>query len=297
MRLIWIIPLLLSFWASPATGLSDVNKCLLEIHEKMKNPITQTVNGVVGIGWDDLTNKVTLPIFANEYKECQTTPDGSYLIPDNILAIPVQEVVIDRTASSYKRFQDISEDNIKTERNEGKFMFFGGGTYSEGQQTIKKYLSDRNTIMLESKIGYKAFTFIAREKEGLDEAFKDKIEEIVKSIEEEKPLLAQYQAELIIRDYGTHVVNKALTGAMISSKWFIDDKGETKNDAKMMKMSNDAAADFLGLFGGGSSGLSSNKDTSNSGYRNETRYCIIDTKGGPDVRRLLNAGNDVSVFL
>uniref|UniRef100_A0A914YJY0 Perforin-2 n=1 Tax=Panagrolaimus superbus TaxID=310955 RepID=A0A914YJY0_9BILA len=198
--------------------LSNENNCLYTLHNQMDNKLTTTTPGIVGVGWDDLSNKMTLPILATKFDHCKTTPDGHFLIPDNVLAIPVQEVFIDRSARSYKSYDDVEKENIQAERAEFS-SFVGGGTYAKGNQDTKKRFSNKNTMMLEAKIGYKAFTFIAETQE-LDAAFQQKIDEIIESIYEERLVLAQYQAECLIRDYGTHIVNKALTGASMKYKAF-----------------------------------------------------------------------------
>uniref|UniRef100_A0AC35ER06 Uncharacterized protein n=1 Tax=Panagrolaimus sp. PS1159 TaxID=55785 RepID=A0AC35ER06_9BILA len=186
-------------------ALSDVNSCLLQLHQQLDNKLTTTTSGIVGVGFDDLTNEITLPIFATTFYKCKTTPDGHFLIPDNVLAVPIQEVFIDRSARSYKSYDDVEKERIKDNRHDIN-GFVGGGTFAKGNQETKKYFSDKNTMMFEVKIGYKAFIFIAEDTE-LDNAFRGKIDDIIESLDRNLTILAKYQAECIIRDYGTHIVN------------------------------------------------------------------------------------------
>uniref|UniRef100_A0AC34F097 Macrophage-expressed gene 1 protein n=1 Tax=Panagrolaimus sp. ES5 TaxID=591445 RepID=A0AC34F097_9BILA len=237
----------------------------------MGNMITTTTPGIVGVGWDDLTNEMTLPILATKFDQCKTTPDGHFLIPDNVLA----------------------RKNIRANRD-GMGSFVGGGSYSRGNQEIKKHFSNKNTMMLEAQIGYKAFIFIAEAKE-LDAAFQIKIDEIIESLYEERLTLAQYQAECLIRDYGTHVVNKALTGASMKYKAFVGTEGLHEHDATVSKMESEAAITFLGLLSADKKSESENRMLSKNGFEQRTQYSTIETKGGADVRNVLSAKDESAI--
>uniref|UniRef100_A0A914PIW4 Macrophage-expressed gene 1 protein n=1 Tax=Panagrolaimus davidi TaxID=227884 RepID=A0A914PIW4_9BILA len=281
------------------TELSDENGCLLQLHQQMGNMLNATASGIVGVSWDDLTNKMTLPIFATTFTKCKTTPDGHFLIPDNVLAVPVQEVFIDRTAKSYKSYNDIEKDNIRAERHEydthmGRSRL--SGTFSKSNEEIKKIFSKGNMMMFEAQIGYKAFTFIAEEAE-LNSAFRGKIDEIIESLDLSHPILAKYQAECIIRDYGTHVVNKVLTGASMKYKAFmktsqVDKYTHESGGGRIPE--TEASETFLRLVELGmdrissSSWSASNNKTRNS-FEDNVQYSTIETKGGSDVRKILKA--------
>lgn len=268
--------------------LSDEKICLFTLHNRMGNTYTTTSSGLVGVGWDDLTNKITLPIFSTKFDKCKTTPDGHFLIPDNVLAVPVQEIFVDRKAKSYKFYSDVEKENIRGDRHEfGSIV--GGGSFSTGNQEIKKQFANGNTMMLEAQIGYKAFIFIL-EAEELDVAFNIKIDEIIDSLNSGLPILAKYQAECIIRDYGTHVVNKALTGASMKYKAFVRINGSHTQDTE--KIESEAAITFFGLIGGVEKLMFENHSSKN-GFEERAQYSIIETKGGPDVRKILNTKDEV----
>uniref|UniRef100_A0AC35F1H7 MACPF domain-containing protein n=1 Tax=Panagrolaimus sp. PS1159 TaxID=55785 RepID=A0AC35F1H7_9BILA len=219
----------------PTGELSAKNKCLHRLHFKMENGITTALSGLVGVGWDDLTNKITLPIFPTKYLKCKTTPDGHFLLPDNVLAIPIQEVIIDRTAKSYKSYNDIEKESIKASRDEGFVKYVGGGSYASGNQEIKKIFSNGQTSITPN--------------ERLDPIFQDKIEEIIKSYQNYLPYLALYQAECLIRDYGTHVVNKVLTGAMIRYRIFVKKDEKHTHMADVKTSQSEHSVNILGIFG------------------------------------------------
>uniref|UniRef100_A0A914PEN9 Macrophage-expressed gene 1 protein n=1 Tax=Panagrolaimus davidi TaxID=227884 RepID=A0A914PEN9_9BILA len=268
-------------------ALSDVNSCLLQLHQQLGNTLTTTTSGIVGVGWDDLVNEITLPIFATTFYKCKTTPDGHFLIPDNVMAVPIQEVFIDRSAKSYKSYDDVKKERIKANRHDIN-GFVGGGTFEKGNQETKQYFSDKNTMMFEVKIGYKAFIFIAEDTE-LDNAFRGKIDEIIESLDRNLTILAKYQAECIIRDYGTHIINKALTGASMKYKAFAKAQSEHSHSADITQMEKDAAVSFLELVGGGEKSTSKNSILEKTAFEKRTQYSTIETKGGSDVRKILNA--------
>uniref|UniRef100_A0A914PCV5 Uncharacterized protein n=1 Tax=Panagrolaimus davidi TaxID=227884 RepID=A0A914PCV5_9BILA len=70
---------------------------------------------MVGLGWNDLTNEYTLPIFKETYFKCLTDYNNQFLIPDNIFLIPVKHTTLDRTSStfdSYDKFMSSDSNKI-----------------------------------------------------------------------------------------------------------------------------------------------------------------------------------------
>uniref|UniRef100_A0A914P7K9 Uncharacterized protein n=1 Tax=Panagrolaimus davidi TaxID=227884 RepID=A0A914P7K9_9BILA len=266
--------------------LSDANSCLKDVKQGIKNELLTSLNGIVGVGWDDLMNEITLPIFATTFYKCKTTPDGHFLIPDNVLAVPIQEVFIDRSAKTTKYFGNAKSETVIFTRTKSFAEIVESGSFDVGKHNLKKIFSDGNIIMLEIGIDYKAFKFIAEEKADVDPSFLEKIDEIVESLKKGLPIFAKYQAECIIRDYGTHIVNKALTGASMKYKAFVTEDNVEIYDGGLTQLKTDAATYFLNLIIGNNK---TQTELIDRGFFEKLENSFIETKGGLDVRLILGA--------
>ena len=66
--------------------------------------MTKTLGGLIGMGWDDMVNDYTLPVFKVTYKECLVDPDNTYLVPDNVLLIPIKKTALDKQCRTQEFF-------------------------------------------------------------------------------------------------------------------------------------------------------------------------------------------------
>lgn len=111
---------------------SAVSGCLVELRKVL--PVTQSLDYVVGTGWDNLRNVHTRPVLHHTFNNCQTTPEGAFLIPDNVIAIPVQQTEFEQMASFHESFASYSEsitDSINVDGSFGLGGFGVSGSYSE----------------------------------------------------------------------------------------------------------------------------------------------------------------------
>uniref|UniRef100_A0AC35EUC2 Uncharacterized protein n=1 Tax=Panagrolaimus sp. PS1159 TaxID=55785 RepID=A0AC35EUC2_9BILA len=72
-------------------------------------------------------------------------------------------------------------------------------------------------------------------------------------------------------------------------KAFVKAQSEHSHSADITKMEKDAAFSFLGLLGGGEKSTSKNSISGKTCFEEHTQYTTIETKGGSDVRKILNA--------
>uniref|UniRef100_A0A914PC33 MACPF domain-containing protein n=1 Tax=Panagrolaimus davidi TaxID=227884 RepID=A0A914PC33_9BILA len=147
-------------------------------------------------------------------------------------------------------------------------------------------------------VEYHAFNLIATESAGFEKSFTDRLVEIAENVKAGTFLLAQYNAESLIGDYGTHVTNKALAGASIKMLSFTKADNETDKLSIKAKLTAGFKANILGIAKSdmemhASLGL----DFESQSYSSESQTFLI-TKGGPDVNKLFSQspdGNKLSV--
>uniref|UniRef100_A0AC35GP38 Macrophage-expressed gene 1 protein n=1 Tax=Panagrolaimus sp. PS1159 TaxID=55785 RepID=A0AC35GP38_9BILA len=187
----------------------------------------------------------------------------------------------------------------KVSRNLGGIVGIGWDKASFGVSTKvgKEHMEKNKRTGFSNKIEYHAFTLIGSEKAGFDEIFTMRLNDIAKAIKDKNRLLAQYEAESIIADYGTHVINKALAGASITMLGFSETKSEKDKKNFSLKMSAEFHASFLGAVSTGFSASANTENENESGSDSSKSQTYIMTKGGPDVNRLLssNAENKMQI--
>uniref|UniRef100_A0A914Q7E8 MACPF domain-containing protein n=1 Tax=Panagrolaimus davidi TaxID=227884 RepID=A0A914Q7E8_9BILA len=86
------------------------------------------------------------------------------------------------------------------------------------------------SFMLQNKIIHLAYDFIGNEHGGLDESFVDRVKEIAADVHKNNNLKAQFLAENLVANYGTHVIHKATAAAEIVQNIFIKKSEEYKGE-------------------------------------------------------------------
>lgn len=76
-----------------STPISEFELCQRQF---LNRKFSQTLAGLVGMGWDNLQNLPMAQVLHAEYKRCQTTPDGEFLIPDDMQIFPIKKINLDK---------------------------------------------------------------------------------------------------------------------------------------------------------------------------------------------------------
>uniref|UniRef100_A0AC34GIF8 Uncharacterized protein n=2 Tax=Panagrolaimus sp. ES5 TaxID=591445 RepID=A0AC34GIF8_9BILA len=165
-------------------SLSPEDRCIADIQKQIKGRnLSKNLGGIVGVGWDSLTNEVTLPVFSQKYKLCRTVPDGDFLVPDNVMVLPIQEARISKSSEMHENFNSFK-------KSEGGSMTVSGGGGLPGIATVsgslsvatkigKEHMEKHKRTAFSNKIEYDAYTLIGTEKAGFDEVFQDRLNDIL----------------------------------------------------------------------------------------------------------------------
>ncbi|KAE9547476.1 hypothetical protein FO519_009312 [Halicephalobus sp. NKZ332] len=226
-KIIYIFALIAVAWANQSVTISDVDACQLLLRQNSmleKNETIRALDGFVGVGWDDLTNRATIPILKTTYKACKRAQDGAFFVPDNILVVPVLKTSLDRMANIYQNFKEYTKqtDNTITASAGVSYGYWDvSGSFSFTHQEVKSTFYQQKSIMLHSKMIHHTYTLITDGNTGFNDGFVARLKQIVDALEANNYPLAKYFAESTIRDYGTHIVFKADVGAVIEQETFV----------------------------------------------------------------------------
>jgi hypothetical protein len=231
------------------------------------------------------------------YKLCRLTPDRRHIVPDYVDVVPVKQTQIDRFAEFYKDFREYYQSTSDTINFSAgaKYKGFGiSGSYSKTYQTVKKNTITSSTSIMESKVKNHAYSLIAEPDAPLEAVFKQRILEMGDAIRMNKTYLASYLSQLLVRDYGTHVVTRVEAGSVVKGQDYVDKTLVYTMEESISAAQWAAAASFFASVGfhiGG--GHSDNKTNMNiQTYAKIVRNSIISAHGGPGLPLLLGSSND-----
>uniref|UniRef100_A0A914ENN9 Macrophage-expressed gene 1 protein n=1 Tax=Acrobeloides nanus TaxID=290746 RepID=A0A914ENN9_9BILA len=259
-----------------------------------KNDQVPTLEGLVGVGWDNLMNIPFSAVLASNFSECRTSPDLKFLIPDNMQVLPVKQTDLDRAAEYYKHHKDAFEATT-FKINSGVSLALGhlgsiSGSFSAKYQETKEKMVGEKSSMFHTKLLYHAYTLIVQAGSELHPTFKARLLSIDDALEKNLTRRAKYLAETVIRDFGTHVLTKVEAGAKIEQEDYVESSTVELKSSFLTEFKYSISAGFLNNILGASLGVevSFDKETKEALFK-ATRHSHIKTYGGPTVNHLLAA--------
>ncbi|CAK6449332.1 unnamed protein product [Pipistrellus nathusii] len=168
-----------------------------------------------GGGWDNLRNVDLGRVLDLTYTDCRTTEDGEYIIPDEIFTIPQKQSNLEMNSEimdSWVNYQSSTSFSINTELSlfskvNGKFSaeFQRMKTLQVKDQAVTTHVQVRNLI----------YTVKINPVSELNLAFKKLLLDISDRLENNQTRMATYLAELLVLNYGTHVITSVDAGAAL----------------------------------------------------------------------------------
>uniref|UniRef100_A0AC34FG94 Macrophage-expressed gene 1 protein n=1 Tax=Panagrolaimus sp. ES5 TaxID=591445 RepID=A0AC34FG94_9BILA len=291
----------LSSTNDPPQQLSNVNACLKSAKTIPNNLLNgRTLAGIVGYGWDDLQSTVTKPIFAEEFKACQAEPTGAFLLPDNVIATPLLQTSLDRMAEFCETFNEFRQkiSNSFSASAKGKYhLFSASGTFSTKHQESKENFAKYKSSLLRSKLIYKSFNLYRDPVGSLEAGFIDRIEQLSDAIFRNLTYRPQYLAQMIVKDFGTHYISTADTGAIIEQEIFIDSNHQFTVNTTLDSVRASAAAGFGSYFGAKAEGTHEVTTESKQTLSKITKHSKISTSGGPNVNSVLSFSDNGTLLV
>ncbi|XP_055995124.1 macrophage-expressed gene 1 protein [Sorex fumeus] len=203
----------LAAWAIVGTSLEETDQ---EGFQQCKDSLNLSILEVLpGGGWDNLRNVEVGRVMNLTYTNCRTTEDGQYIIPDEIFTIPQKQSNLDMNSEileSWINYQSSTSNSINLELSlfskvNGKFSFEFQRmkTLQVRDQAITTRVQVRNLI----------YTVKLKPASGLNWRFKNELLGISERLESNQTRMANYLAELLVLNYGTHVITSVDAGAAL----------------------------------------------------------------------------------
>ncbi|XP_069122644.1 macrophage-expressed gene 1 protein-like [Argopecten irradians] len=241
-----------------------------------------------GDGWDNLENKERGRVIQHTYYQCRTTADGKYLLPDGVITTPVKSSKLDVFSEVYKSWMDYKETTSKSINVVAKYShgFFSiDGSFSAESQSVKENQIGKNSFITRTQARYVRYTVHMQPDASLHPAFRSRVMDIAKLIQTNEKDVARYESQLLIRDFGTHVLTGMDAGAVIAQIQHVDSSFLANSDERDVSLSASLSTSFsLGLFGeGGASmtGGSSSQTDAKQTFADKVKHSTLKTYGGP----------------
>ncbi|CAH6793796.1 Pfpl [Phodopus roborovskii] len=168
-----------------------------------------------GGGWDNLRNVDMGQVMDLTYTNCKTTEDGEYIIPDEVFTIPQKESNLDMNSEildSWVNYRSSTSFSINMEIDS---PFKVNGKFSTEFQRMKTLQVKDHAVTTRVQVRNLVYTVKNNPSSELSLGFKKELMEICDYLEKNQTKMATYLAELLVLNYGTHVITSVDAGAAL----------------------------------------------------------------------------------
>ena len=171
-----------------------------------------------GLGWDNLANEEKGLVVNLNYSQCKTTEDGNYLIPDSMFVLPIKSSRTSIFSKICDHWSNYETDTSGSINARGSFKGYGfkiSGSMSAEFQSVKRGQIENNALTTKVQANYHRYTAKLQPDAELCPVFRARILRIADHIQHSRNMSARYESELLVRDFGTHVLETVNAGASV----------------------------------------------------------------------------------
>lgn len=246
-------------------------------HHCCLGEVSMKVDIYPGFGWDNLRFMDLLPIFN------VSNFNSSNIFQSCIEVIPMHENKIELESTVIDMF------NSKSHEYASNFMIGGSasyssfeisGAYSNEYVTVKKEQNQEKTVTLHNQINYLMSDVLLSRRCPITEQAKKDLLMIAQYEMSNEHELANYEAELFVKNYGTHYVNRIHLGGSITQEDFIYESVYESSGSRKRIHKAAAQLSFLSAFKLSSSYGTSVAQSDLNQYQNSITKRRLSAKGG-----------------
>lgn len=257
----------------------DIHKCLAHLGEGV-----EVFEVLPGIGWDNLENRDGGMLVSYNYSKCLTTDDGKYIIPDSVFTVPLKTShleIFGEIFDHWTEYTSSTASSINLNADLQKDTFKISGSFSAEFENVKKHQIADKSITTRVQAKYVQYTAKLQPDSTISPAFRQRLRNIAFYVQKNMTKMASYASQILIRDFGTHVISSVDAGAIVAQ---IDEvkstfaKSLNKDSSKIVAA---ASASFRSIFK-----FDANFETTASSdiqkqYEGNRTHSVINAIGGP----------------
>ncbi|OWF42792.1 Macrophage-expressed gene 1 protein [Mizuhopecten yessoensis] len=205
-----------------------------------------------GGGWDNLRNKHGGQVIYYNYSLCQTTDDGQYLLPDGINTVPLKKSKLETFAELFTHWQNYTSTTSSTVNAEAGFHIehFGiGGSFSHETGSVRSRQMMDESVTTRVQMRYVRYSAKLQPDTAFNPKFKARLLTIATQIAKNQTNMARYESQLLVRDFGTHVITSVDAGAALVQQDQIKTTYARSYSMDKSKVMASASASFGSVFG------------------------------------------------
>lgn len=240
-----------------------------------------------GIGWDNLRNTEEALVFNFNYSQCHTTDDGRYLLPDYVFTIPIKSSRMNEFAELFDHwheYKSTTSNSVNVHAGLSLKTFGISGSFSREKTSVRDKQSRDFSSTTRVQLRYDQYSAKLQPGMKLHPIFKDKLLRIAMFEETNNTVMAQYESQLLVRDFGTHVVTSVDAGAILEQVDQIKSTFAKSYSMDSTKVTASASASFGHIFNIGSSFSHSTTTEITDQYLGNRTHSVTKTYGGPAFR-------------
>ena len=240
-----------------------------------------------GGGWDNLRNKHMGVVSLLNYSKCKISDDGKYLLPDNVFLYPVKESKVHTFAELYDHWNNYSSTTTKSINAEasGKFSFASiGGSFSSEFESVKKHQVEDKAVTTRVQMRHVLYIAKLQPDSAFQPVFKSRLLEIASHLQHNNTAYANYLAQILVRDFGTHYITSVKAGGVLAKVDHLTRKFLADFGGKKSKITATARLSFGEVFGVTFSYTTSSDVKDLDQYTKNTVHSTVSTFGGPPFR-------------
>uniref|UniRef100_A0A1I8HRE6 Macrophage-expressed gene 1 protein n=1 Tax=Macrostomum lignano TaxID=282301 RepID=A0A1I8HRE6_9PLAT len=289
---LWVILALIglccSAGATPVVNLSQSspapdgsNRCLWLLNSGAS--ITR-FSSMPGGGWDNLRNKDMGLVADLSFTDCTLSDDGMYVLPKNVILYPRKESNVEVMSQVMEHFNNFTS-SVSASVNIGANGILGaigiGGKLSEEFQMVKSVAVQNRLQIGRSQLRYRMYSSKLQPDFKLSVALTNRLTDIVSALVNNRTKLARYLSDLIVRDFGTHVITSVEAGGILEKLDFFRSDSITDRNFMENKFSASMSVKFHQILGVDVGGSTTVTKEDIDKYTKSVRKMMMRSFGGP----------------
>ncbi|KAG5200198.1 hypothetical protein MJG53_010750 [Ovis ammon polii x Ovis aries] len=181
------------------------------------------------------------------YRHCRTTEDGQYIIPDEIFTIPQRQSNLEMNSKileSWVNYQSSTSNSINMELS---LFSKVNGKFSLEFQRIKTLQVKDQAVTTQVQVRNLVYTVKINPDAELSWGFKKALMDISEQLENNQTRMATYLAELLVLNYGTHVISSVDAGAALIQEDHIRSSFLQDSQSSRTAVTTSAGITFLNI--------------------------------------------------
>nr|KAG5706004.1 hypothetical protein BaRGS_028113 [Batillaria attramentaria] len=214
----------------------------------------------------------------------RTTDDGRFLLPDTVGVVPIKASNVETFAElieHWKNWTSTTSRSINVDAGLHIGHFGISGKFSASFEDMKgKQIGDKS-VTTRAQIRYVRYAAQLQPDTPLHPVFRDRLLDIATAHELNETTRARYLSQLLVRDFGTHVVTRTLAGAALVQVDHLRDEWVNSQEEHKSDILASASASLFSVFHMSASYETKTDEKFMQSYLSQRTSSVVKTLGGP----------------